>query len=490
MSVNLPQLFKRRLYQRKASIGLLIVLMSGWLLSGFVEPPRKKMAASPPNIIFILADDLGYGDLSCFGNPRIQTPHLDQLAREGLLATHFYAGSAVCSPSRACMLTGRFPLRFDIRQHFSDQQEHLPAGVMTLPRLLKSAGYATTHIGKWHLGGLRPVDYEARTSATQSAGANPGPLQHGFDHALTNIEDPQTRPKLITERRLYRFGGQTMLRNDRPAPPQAGHWEELKIDEAISRLNQHARTGQRFYINLWLDAPHTPYEPAPEPFISRADKSGATGDQRLFRSMVEHLDAQVGRLLNHLKRLGLDQQTLVVFTSDNGPAYQGSPGPFRGGKSDLHEGGLRVPLLARWPGHIAPGTRSNEVGHMADLLPTFCAAAGVPVTGTVDGVNLIPHWTTGAALPSRTLLWQMDLYTHFQNQGPKPTPYATTVALRVPWKLLADSLRPTELFHLENDHRELYNQLGKQPAVEQALLQSIQEFLAQPRQRWPDQNRP
>jgi arylsulfatase A-like enzyme len=436
---------------------------------------------SPPNVIILLADDLGYGDLSCYGSPSIETPNIDALSKKGMRFTRFYSGSAVCTPSRACLLTGKFPLRFDIRQHFTDNEEHLPEGTPTIPRLLKQSGYASAHIGKWHLGGLRPQDYEARE---RNEPANPGPLQHGFDHFLSSIEGAPIRPELIRKRMLYREGGKYMVRNDKRAAEVDKHWTEIKVDEAIGLIDNYNSEKQPFFLNLWFDVPHTPYEPAPEPHLSKYEKLGATGDQLYFRSMVSHLDFNIGRLVKKLKELDIFENTIIIFTSDNGPAFQGSPGPFKGGKTDLHEGGIRVPMFAVWPGKIPENSHSFQTAHMADILPTICEVTGITPPKDIDGVSLLSHLENGEMIERGVLMWQMDLYTYFQNQGPKPIPHATSVALRGNWKLLTDSLQPTELFDLEADQRELYNLLGEEPELTKELLESIKEFHSAPRNHW------
>ncbi len=434
-----------------------------------------------PNIIILLADDLGYGDLSCYGSQSIYTPHLDALAADGRRFVQFYAASAVCSPSRAALLTGRYPLRFDIRQHFTDNAEHLPESATTLPELLQNRGYRTAHIGKWHLGGLRPKDYEARIAGRT---ANPGPLQHGFDHYLTNIEGAPIRPQLIRERRLYREGGKTMVRNDQRAKEDLNHWTEIKINEAIAFIEEEKSKTQPFFINLWFDVPHTPYEPAPEPHLSRYKNLGDEGDQLYFRSMVSHLDAQIGRLIDYLKSRNLYKNTLILFTSDNGPAYQGSPGPFKGGKTDLHEGGIRVPMFVVWPEHITTGTHTFQTMHMVDILPTISDLVGIDTGGLkLDGKSMRKDWTKGEELATDHHYWQMDLYTHFQNQGPKPTPYATSVVRWKAWKLLANGEEPVALYNLAADHREIYNLLGKQPELEKELTGKLVEFLNAERDR-------
>ena len=197
-------------------------------LVGFISKAQK------PNIIFILTDDMGYGDLSYMGSPVNHTPNIDKLSRMGTVYNRAYAGSAVCTPSRACLLTGKFPLRYDIQWAFTDNDEFLPVEEFNLPKALKKKGYATAHIGKWHLGGVRIKDFEARQAGKK---ANPGPHEQGFDHYLVNIEDPIVRKDLIRNRLLYREGGKTMVRNDVKAPHQEGNWETIKVDEAINFMS-------------------------------------------------------------------------------------------------------------------------------------------------------------------------------------------------------------------------------------------------------------
>lgn len=466
----------------KVFIGLLLLLGVSCTSQNAEQDKKPSAMSDRPNIIFMLADDLGYGDISSYGSPLVETPNIDALAQEGMKFMRFYAGSAVCSPSRAAMLTGNFPLRYDIRRHFNDRNMHLPAGVQTLPALLKEEGYGTVHIGKWHLGGLRIQDFRARQ---QQKPANPGPLEHGFEHYLTNIEDPTIRPELIRERKLYREGGHTMVRDDRRAEPADRHWTDIKGDEAIKWIKEYYDSNTPFYINVWFDVPHTPYEPAPEAHLSKYKEMGVTGDQLYFRSMVSHMDQQVGRIMTKLEELGIRENTIVVFTSDNGPAFQGDSGPFKGGKTDLHEGGIRVPMIASWPGQIPEGSISYDAAHIVDFLPTFSEAAGIESYNPVDGVSILSHLLDQKAIKDRTLLWQMDLYSNHQGRGPKPEPYATTVAMKDEWKLLADSLQPTELFNLNLDHKELHNKLGEVQKVEEELMEELEEFHASPRNKWP-----
>ncbi len=455
---------------------LLVIFLQVACNSSSGNDPQMK---NKPNILILLADDLGYGDLSAYGSQSIETPHLDSLASAGVKFTRFYAGSAICSPSRACILTGKFSLRFNARRYFNDKEMHLPPESVTLPEILKQEGYQTAHIGKWHLGGLRPMDYEARQAGEE---ALPGPLEHGFDYYLTNVEGDPIRPRLINERKLYREGGKYLIENDQRLPERDEHWTEIKVSKAIELTDGWKKQDKPFYLQIWFDVPHTPYEPAPEPHLSKYNSLGVTGDQLYFRSMVSHLDEQIGRLISHLKSTGQFENTLIVFSSDNGPAYQGSPGPFKGGKTDLHEGGIRVPTFFVWSGKIKAHNHTFQAGHFADILPTICEIANIKtkLLDDLDGISLLPV-LQGRTMEERVLLWQMDLYKSFQNQGEKPKPYATSVAMRGNMKLLADSLQPVELFDLAQDHREIYNILGESEELTNELQKAIKEYHAAPR---------
>ena len=242
---------------------------------------------SAPNFVLLLADDMGYADPSCFGGKADTTPNLDRLAASGMKFTQFYAGSAVCTPTRASVLTGRYPLRFDIRQHFPDDESHLPAAAVTLPELLKTAGYATAHVGKWHLGGLHQKHIRDRAQSI------PGPHQHGFDHYLCQNEEQPQRGKMGRERTLYRRGGTCLIRNEENVPATDPyfdrHFTDINGDETVRLIEQFADAGKPFFINVWWLVPHTPYEPAAEPFWGQTAAAGISDDQHRFRSMVAHM---------------------------------------------------------------------------------------------------------------------------------------------------------------------------------------------------------
>lgn len=441
----------------------------------------RQQERDKPNILFMMSDDLGWRDLSCFGNQRLQTPHIDRLAGEGLKLKRYYSASAVCTPTRVSLLTGKYPLRFDVRKHFADAGEYLPL-CNSVPKLLKSAGYRTAHVGKWHLGGLRLQDCQDRNSV-------PGPLEHGFDHYLAQIEEQPLRGQLQRNEMLYRRGGTCLLRNDSVVTPDDPyyrmHLTDINGEETVRLIEQFHSGKEPFFINLWWLAPHTPYEPAPEPHWSQTAATSISEDQHRFRSMLARMDYQTGRILDTLDRLGIADNTLVFFVSDNGGAYESNIGNLKGGKTDLHEGGIRVPGLVRWPGYIRSQSVTSELCHSNDMLPTICAAAGVslPDNDAFDGINLLPLFTGKRdRLKGRTLFWQMDLYSHLQRHSPKPQPFATEASRKGGWKLLTLYAKPVELYDIKNDPFEKNNLLPQKAKNAAALQSELQNWLAQPRQ--------
>jgi N-acetylgalactosamine-6-sulfatase len=366
-------------------------------------------------------------------------------------------------------------LRLGITKHFPDDESHLPPESITIAELLQGAGYRTAHVGKWHLGGLHQAHIDNRAASI------PGPLQHGFDHYLTQLEDPPVRVPLGREKRMYRDGGQHLVRDDENAPADSRYYTDINGDEAMAYIEKFHAEGKPFFVNVWFLAPHMPYEPAPEPFYGMYE-GWASGDQRKFRSMLSAMDHKIGQILAKLDELGIADNTLVVFTSDNGGAYEADIGPWKGGKTDLHDGGMRVPYIARWPGVIPAGVVSHELAAHADLLPTVCAATGVQPPPNLDGVNLLPHLRGGAPVLGRgPLFWQMDLYEHVQRHYDKPKPYATEAVRDGRWKLLARAGEPVELFDVEADPRERENLLFDYPGVAARLKAALAEFLAAPR---------
>ncbi|MAS95353.1 MAG: arylsulfatase [Verrucomicrobiales bacterium] len=455
---------------RKLPFFLLIFLLSGF-----------GHSADRPNIILLLADDLGYRDLSSYGSPAVETPNLDRLGKEGIRFDRFYAASAVCSPTRASILTGRYPLRFGITKHFNDVNRWLPETATTVAELLKGSGYQTAHVGKWHLGGLHVDDNGERLND------QPGPVQHGFDYYQTQIEQQPLRGKMGKERTIFREGGTVLLRDDKKVPDSdpyfSKHLTDANGDYSCELIEKLAKDDSPFFLNLWWLVPHKPYEPAPEPHWSETEAEGISDDQHRFRSMMQHMDAKVGEILDTLDEMGIAEDTLVVFTSDNGAAFEGYIGDLKGGKTDLHDGGIRVPMLARWPGTIPAGQQSDAFGITTDLLPTFCEAAGVEIPGelSLDGISLLSHWKSGpppTEAERGTVFWQLDLYKNIQRHYPKPKPYATEVVLNEHWKMLAFEGEPVELFDILEDPNESTNLIKDKPKLVEKMKGELADWLS------------
>jgi len=368
----------------------------GGTLAGTLGLATRKLRAadgpSLPNIVFLLADDLGYADLSCYGR-NFQTPRIDSLARNGALFTQAYASSCVCSPTRVALITGREPGRLRIGQDepLGTEREGtlgLPTDIPTLPALLRKQGYRTSLFGKWHLG--KPPNF--------------GPLKSGYD------------------RFFGMYGGYSFYfghGKDDPSPvidqerilTDHGYLTDLLADKAIEELQVSARESRPAFVSLHFNAVHWPWEGPGD----RARSAGIelavdrdSGSIETYRAMLDSLDTNVGRVLDALEALQIARNTLVVFTSDNGGERFSDVWPLTGMKGELLEGGIRVPLLARWPGRIAAGLRTQQVSATTDWLPTLLALAGGAPDPNYpsDGVNLLPVLTGAQPAQARTLYWR------------------------------------------------------------------------------------
>ena len=338
---------------------LLYILILGLVLP-FPGGPAMAEPARPPNIILILADDLGYGDVGAYGAELIKTPHIDRLAEEGVRLTDFYASSNVCSPSRAGLLTGRYAVRDGLaaRTVSVNDTRGLPDGATTMATLLKEQGYRTALIGKWHLG--------HHTEAQR-------PNAQGFDlfYGLLHPNDEE----------------QPLYRNNRAStePVIQSALTRRFTEEAVRFINQSE--GVPFFLYMSHTAPHIPLVPSAD--FAGSSEAGAYGD------VVQELDWSVGRLLDAVKSQGIAENTLVIFTSDNGPFPEGSAGGLRGGKASAWDGGYRVPFIARWPDHIPAGSANGAIAMNIDLLPTIAAIAGASIRpdAVLDGQDLLPVLT-------------------------------------------------------------------------------------------------
>lgn len=359
--------------------------------------PRMVGAATerPPNILFILADDLGYADIGSFGHRERHTPNIDRLATDGLKLTQSYSNSSVCTPTRCALATGRYQYRFPIglqEPNAHDSTLGLPEGHPTLASLLRDRGYRTALVGKWHLGNHPEL----------------GPRRHGYDHFFGihgGAADYFTH-----EFRVPATGNTELFKNEERAK-ELGYLTDLLTAEASAEIDRNARSKRPFLLSLHYTAPHWPWEAVDDEETSKTLKSifhGDGGSLATYARMVASLDEGVGRVLTQLARRDLDRDTLVIFTSDNGGERFSDTWPFTGMKAELLEGGIRVPTLVRWPGRIAQGRVSDQVNITMDWVPTLLAAAGGAPDAAYpsDGENLLPILLGAAPSHPRKLYWR------------------------------------------------------------------------------------
>ena len=343
------------------------------------------IGAERPNIVVLLADDLGWSDLSCYGSRHTHTPNLDRLAEEGMRFTDFYAAAPNCSPSRAGLLTGRVPARTGIYNYIPDQGPlYLPTSEVTVAELLKDAGYDTAHFGKWHL------NYNVESKEI------PQPADHGFNYSLrteNNAMPSHRNPK-------------NFVRNDQRLGEVEGFSCQIVVDEAINWIENLRDRESPFFTCLWFHETHTPIA-SPDELVESHRNAGRKKKEAQYNANVENLDIAIGRFLRQLDSLKLSDNTLVVFSSDNGGLAERSNGPLRGRKSFVWEGGIREPGIMRWPGHIPAGVENNTPCGLVDLLPTFCTLAEcrVPDDRPIDGVDLVPIWNGESIRRSYPLFW-------------------------------------------------------------------------------------
>ena len=349
------------------------------LLTLLITPSFLIAAETKPNIIVILCDDLGYGDLSCYGHPHIKTPNLDKMAAEGMRCTDFYSTSPVCSPSRVGLLTGRTPNRAGVYDWIPPgHPAHLREHEVTIPALLKTANYDTLQSGKWHCNGRFNVK------------DTPQPDTAGFNHWFATQNNAAPRHKNPVN----------FVRNRKPVGKLEGFSCQIVVDETIEWLKNGRDKSKPFFSFVCFHEPHEPVESPTEMAKAYLDAGVAKSmDEAQYFANVENLDKAAGRFLKFLDDEKLSKDTLVIFTSDNGPEtlnrYRsanrsfGRPGPLRGMKLHIYDGGIRVAGIIRWPGHVKAGVTSNEPVCALDLLPTFCELAGVkpPQDLTLDGTS-------------------------------------------------------------------------------------------------------
>jgi arylsulfatase A-like enzyme len=416
---------------------------------------RSAGAAARPNVLFILADDLGWGDLSCYGRPDYRTPHLDRLAREGTRLVQAYSASPVCTPTRCAFVTGRYPARTAVgleepltwRRNLEQQKRDvgLPAEHPTVASLLKKAGYRTALVGKWHLGYL-PKYSPVKSGFEEFFGIHSGGVYY-FAHTDG-----------LGDRDLYEM--------DVPVE-RAGYLTDLLTERAVEFLRR--KHAQPFYLSLHYTAPHWPWEGPRDAAGARAQGYAAMtagGSLKVYAEMMRSLDESVGRVLGALDAAGHARRTLVVFTSDNGGERFSFNWPFRGAKFELYEGGIRVPAIVRWPGVVPAGRTSTQVSVTMDWTATLLAAAGAAADPSypLDGQDLLPVLRGARPPAERTLFWR----------------HAAQAAARVgDWKYMKVDDKTERLHDLSTDEREQADFRAARPEVFERLRAEYARWEAQ-----------
>lgn len=413
----------------------------GLLLLGLCMP-LTAYSQQRPNIVLILADDLGYGDLSSYGATDLQTPHIDALVENGMRFDRFYANSSVCSPTRAALLSGRYPERAGvpgvIRTHARNSWGYLSPEVTLIGNMVKQAGYHTGMVGKWHLG-LRSPNR---------------PRERGFDYTYVFLGD------MMDDYYTHRRHGINYMREYGDVIDPEGHATDLFTENAVNYVERRSKSTAPFFLYLPYNAPHSPIQPPQEWLDKVKEREPNISDKRAkIVALIEHMDDGIGQVVEALKETGEYENTLIVFTSDNGGAnyHGGTNGPLRGQKQDMYEGGLRVPMTAVWPGHIEAGSRSNTVALTMDLYPTIVEAAGEKVNHPIDGRSILPTLQGEEQdLEDRTLFFtRREGNNRYMGQ-------AVWVVRQGPWKLLQNRpMQPFELYNLKEDPKE-QNNLAKE----------------------------
>lgn len=455
-----------------ASCTLVLLASFKMLVTG-----KENKKTAPPNIVFILADDLGYGDLGCYGQKKIFTPHLNRMAAEGMRFTQFYSGTSVCAPSRSALMTGQHTGHTPIRGNKEvkpEGQSPLPQSALTIAEVLKQKGYTTGDFGKWGLGFIGSTGDPVNQGFDRFYGYNCQRQSHNFypDHLWSNT----TRVEL----------------SNTPSV-QTEYAPEMIQQQALAFIERNKQAP--FFLYLSYTLPHAalqvPFDTLFEKYkkalnekpVAIPAKWEGTGYQpqvyprAAYATMVTRLDAYVGQVLATLKTLGLDDNTIVLFSSDNGPhkegghdpAYFNSTAGFKGIKRDLYEGGIRVPMIARWPGKIAAGKVNHYIGAFWDFLPTFAQMAGSSKALTTDGVSIVPTLLGKGKQPEHPYL-----YWEFHEEGGRQ-------AVRMgKWKGVKTGVKnnknaPLELYDLQTDPKEENNIAVNHPELVEKINQYIKE---------------
>lgn len=426
--------------------------------------PVYGLAATPPdslpNIIFILTDDMGFSDITCFGGQFVPTPNIDALAKNGRKFTQYYSAAPICSPSRAGLITGMYPGRWnfstylDNKKHNANAQQadFLDTTAPCIARYFQQAGYATAHFGKWHLGGGRDVKNA------------PGFEHYGYDAHNSTYESPDPDP-LITATNWIWSDKDSIKRWDRT---------QYFVDKTLDFLSKHK--GQPCFINLWPDDMHTPWVPEKQ----AGEYPSNPEEEAAFKLVLKEYDVQMGRLFEGLKQLGIDKNTIVIFTSDNGPlpSFKGSrAGGLRGSKLSLYEGGIRMPFIISWPGHIPAGTiDESSVISAVDMLPSLAKLGHVTIPANYhgDGVDKSKVLLGKPAAGQHDLFWEYGR-NNIAFRYPEGKDKSPNLAVRSgDWKLIMNNDgSDIQLFNIKKDKYETTNIADKEPATVAKLKEKL-----------------
>ena len=444
------------------------ILIVASLLVVLAATTVKSQDASRPNIVLILADDLGYGDLSSYGAQDLRSPHVDGLVARGMRFDHFYANSSVCSPTRAALLSGRYQALVGVpgvvRTHPENSWGYLTRSSVMLPRVLREAGYSTAMVGKWHLGLEAPNR----------------PIDRGFDHFRGFLGD------MMDDYYKHRRHGINYMRAGAEEIDPEGHATDLFSTWAAEYVATRRDQQQPFFLYLAYNAPHTPIQP-PADWLARVQEREPEMSEKRARlvALIEHMDHGIGQVLKALDDAGHTDDTLVVFSSDNGGQLNvgANNGNLRDGKQSMYEGGLRVPTVVTWPKRVAAGSRSDRVLLSMDIFPTLVEAAGGELSTNLDGRSFLDALDGEANdAPPR------DLFFDRREGGLRYGGQTIFAMRRGPWKLLQNSpWEPLQLYNLESDPEETRDLSSRRPDIvktlQAAVRRQVQRYGAVPWQR-------
>ncbi|GAA5507495.1 sulfatase family protein [Novipirellula caenicola] len=429
------------------SLRIFLPLLSAFglsILPSSADEPDRTVDSERPNVVVFVADDMGWGDSGTYGHELIKTPNLDKLAARGVKLTQCYSACAVCSPSRSAILTGRHPYRNGVWRHLSgNHKAHLRESEITYPKLLKSIGYETCHVGKWHLNSLPHFN----------TAEYPQPGDHGYDHWMATHNNAHPSHK----------NPDNFVRNGEPVGEQKGYSAQIVAAEATRWLSEKRDKSKPFALSVWVHEPHSPIATDPKFEALYGDH-----ENRTYMGNITQLDEAVGQVMQTLDAEGVADNTLFIFTSDNGPVarFGGTTGGLRGGKRSDHEGGIRVPGIVCWPGHLAAGTTSSIPVVGTDIFTTVLAITGIPLPKdrTIDGVNMLPALAGKPVDRPIPLFWR----THV-------SPPQDRVAMRIgDWKIVGnDTLSKFQLFNIENDWKEENDLADAMPEKTEAMKQQL-----------------